>query len=101
MEFNITQGDKPTRGFQGAEKIPFPFDKLGAPAGNQCFGFDVPIGFKSQCSYQLNHVERKNGTVVKKVGLNKIQDEKQYQMTRGTQTGEAKNDSYFRVVRIK
>ena len=101
MEFNITQGDKPTRGFQGAEKIPFPFDKLGAPAGNQCFGFDVPIGFKSQCSYQLNHVIRKDGKVIKAVGLNKVNLAIQYQMTRGTQTGEAKNDTYFRVVRIK
>jgi len=102
MEFKITKGKLPTRGFQGQEKIPFPFNDLQAPEGDECFGFDVPIAYKSRCAYQLNHVVRsKSGIITKKIGLNKSQSEKQFQMTRGDQTGDSKSDTYFRVVRIK
>jgi hypothetical protein len=100
MEFNITLSAKPTHHFN-REKEYFPFDKLESPKGSEVFGFDVPIGYKSQVNYQLNHVDRPKGKPTRPKGINKVQSEKEYRMTRGANTGEAKNDSYFRVIRVK
>jgi hypothetical protein len=100
LEFKITKSAKPTHHFN-REKEYFPFDKLEAPQGDQVFGFDVPIGYKSQVNYQLNHVNKDKAGNKTPKGINKIQSDKEYRMTRGDNTGEAKNDSYFRVIRVK
>ena len=96
MEFKIETKARPSHQFS-KEKIYFPFDKLEAPKGDDCQGFDVPIEFKSRANYQLNAVIRdKSGTITKKVGLNKSQSEKEYRMTKSV-----KGDGYFTVVRVK
>ncbi len=96
LEFKIETMDKPEHHFE-KEKVYFPFEKLGAPSedGLKVQGFEVPIEYKSRVNYQLNAVVKNKTGDKRKIGLNKIQDEKEYRMTKSNREG------YFKVVRVK
>jgi hypothetical protein len=90
MEFQITTREIPEHHFN-REKLYFPFDKLDVKQG-----FDVPIEFKSRVNYQLNAVVKNKSGDKRKIGLNKIQDNKEFRMFKSD-----KGKGYFQVIRVK